>query len=463
MRRNTGVLITMIIIIVLLILAVLGFVLLRFVFSNKSNNNENTIQNQNVNPPSNTSNPIQVGDYVDYVPDNASNYLLTEKTTGSIENNEAGIEQEELRWRILSINDDGTVDIISEEPISTEVYFKGVSGFNNAVYLINDLCEKQYSNEELGATARSLSLVDLENNMTDTGIEARDLYVANEVAYGNKKIYTEDNAYVPAIYVEYELDIANESLAHYEQPTENTFAKPSTVTFIQTFYKLENLTGNYFESEDYYNLIFNTVNGSWLATRCIDCSSDTAMFGLFTIGDNEISGSVICASNGRSGSSQNYIRPIVTLGEDIEISEEQTGTADNPRALTKLDLSDDDNEDEEDSDFESDGMSVEDNANMIAMLTFNANFTSYEGEGQSAAQVRSIISAVKSSNAKSEHQIEVKGVTTELRANRKYTVTLEYDEVGYISIINIEEEEEEETESSDNIIEEQISNLTLIQ
>lgn len=444
MRRNKGLLITMIIIIVLLILAVVGFVLWRFVFSNQSNNNENTIQNQNVNPPSNTSNPIQVGDYVDYVPDNASNYLLTEKTTGSIENNEAGIEQEELRWRILSINDDGTVDIISEEPISTEVYFKGVSGFNNAVYLINDLCEKQYSNEELGATARSLSLVDLENNMTDTGIEARDLYVANEVAYGNKKIYTEDNAYVPAIYVEYELDIANESLAHYEQPTENTFAKPSTVTFIQTFYKLENLTGNYFESEDYYNLIFNTVNGSWLATRCIDCSSDTAMFGLFTIGDNEISGSVICASNGRSGSSQNYIRPIVTLGEDIEISEEQTGTADNPRALTKLDLSDDMEGEEEitnEEGYVDDISDLQGNANDIAVRTFNSNFTPYEGTEQSASQIRSLISAVRSSNANSEHQVEIQGISTsDIEANGSYTVELEYDEENYICVITITEE-----------------------
>ena len=444
MRRNKGLLITMIIIIVLLILAIVGFVLWRFVFSNQSNNNENTIQNQNVNPPSNTSNPIQVGDYVDYVPDNASNYLLTEKTTGSIDNNEAGIEQEELRWRILSINDDGTVDIISEEPISTEVYFKGVSGFNNAVYLINDLCEKQYSNEELGATARSLSLVDLENNMTDTGIEARDLYVANEVAYGNKKIYTEDNAYVPAIYVEYELDIANESLAHYEQPTENTFAKPSTVTFIQTFYKLENLTGNYFESEDYYNLIFNTVNGSWLATRCIDCSSDTAMFGLFTIGDNEISGSVICASNGRSGSSQNYIRPIVTLGEDIEISEEQTGTADNPRALTKLDLSDDMEGEEEitnEEGYVDDISDLQGNANDIAVRTFNSNFTPYEGTEQSASQIRSLISAVRSSNANSEHQVEIQGISTsDIEANGSYTVELEYDEENYICVITITEE-----------------------
>ena len=461
MRRNKGLLITMIIIIVVLILAVVGLVLWKFVFSN--NNTDNT-QNPAANTPTEQQRyEIAVGDYVDYVPDSKLNYLLTESTSGSDKNSSEGIEQEEIKWRILSINDDGTVDIISEEPISEEVYFGGAIGVNNAVYLLNDLCKKQYSNEELETTARSLSLIDLENNMSETGIQARNVYALNDVSYGDRQIYAEDNAYVPAIYSELGLDVASESLAHYEEPTEGTFVRTETVQLLQTFYKIEDITADYFENEEYYNLIFNTINGSWLATRCIDCSSEQAKYGLFTIGDNTISGSAICTSGGRTGESQNFIRPIVTLGEDIEISEFETGAVDDPRALTKLDLSDDDNEDEEDSDFESDGMSVEDNANMIAMLTFNANFTSYEGEGQSAAQVRSIISAVKSSNAKSEHQIEVKGVTTELRANRKYTVTLEYDEVGYISIINIEEEEEEETESSDNIIEEQISNLTLIQ
>lgn len=89
--------------------------------------------------------------------------------------------------------------------------------------------------------------------------------------------------------------------------------------------------------------------------------------------------------------------------------------------------------------------SVQENADTIAIRTFNSNFTPYEGEDQSASQIRSLISAVKSSNAKSENQIELKGVTTGLKANKKYTVVLGYEDstgsgTGYIKTITISEQ-----------------------
>ena len=87
--------------------------------------------------------------------------------------------------------------------------------------------------------------------------------------------------------------------------------------------------------------------------------------------------------------------------------------------------------------------SVQENADTIAIRTFNSNFTPYEGEDQSASQIRSLISAVKSSNAKSEQQIELKGTTTGLKANKKYKVELGYESTdgkstGYIQTIKID-------------------------
>lgn len=125
MRRNKGLLITMIIIIALLIIAIVGLVLWKFVFSKKGNT---TNSGQIIdNTPQPEVYPIEVGDYVDYSPDKAAKYLLTEATSGSSDNVATGIDQEEVKWRILSINDDGTVDIISEEPIEVEAYFKGAT------------------------------------------------------------------------------------------------------------------------------------------------------------------------------------------------------------------------------------------------------------------------------------------------------------------------------------------------
>ncbi len=89
--------------------------------------------------------------------------------------------------------------------------------------------------------------------------------------------------------------------------------------------------------------------------------------------------------------------------------------------------------------------SVQENADTIAIRTFNSNFTPYEGEDQSASQIRSLISAVKSSNAKSEHQIELKGKTSGLKANKKYTVEIGYEGTdgggtGYIQTITVTEQ-----------------------
>ena len=442
MRRRRGLFITIIILIILLIIAIVGIILWQFVLKKDNGTTANNIQEQSTNIPQEPiTYPIQVGDYVDYTPDTAANYLLTEDATGSTDNSETGVKQEDLKWRILSINDDGTVDIISEEPISTEIYLGGAVGYNNAVYLMNNICEKQYSNEELGVIARSLNIKDIEDNMSETGIEEKNSYSSNEITYGDKRIYTADNSYVPAIYAELSLEVENESLPYYEKATAYTAVKAETVSLLQTFYKLENLTETYFEDENLYDLLFNTLNGSWIATRCIDCSSEnTAMFGLFSIGNYTIGASAVYISNGQSSSAKNYIRPIVTLGEDIEISELEAGTVGSPRTLTKLDLSDD--TEEEYDDFSD----VQINADETAVRTFNSNFTPYEGEGQSTAQIRSLISAVRSSNANSEQQVELQGDISELKSNRKYTVKLEYGDDEYVCAIIVTEEGDNESD-----------------
>ena len=66
----------------------------------------------------------------------------------------------------MNINDDGSVELISATPTSKTVYLKGALGYNNGVYILNNLCKTQYSNSGLGTTARSLNKVDIENKFT---------------------------------------------------------------------------------------------------------------------------------------------------------------------------------------------------------------------------------------------------------------------------------------------------------
>lgn len=79
----------------------------------------------------------------------------------------------------------------------------------------------------------------------------------------------------------------------------------------------------------------------------------------------------------------------------------------------------------------------------IPKRIFNSNFTPYMGEKQSASQVKLLISAVEASNATNEErqvEIEPEDINTKLKASKKYSVELEYDDEGYVNEIIITEE-----------------------
>jgi hypothetical protein len=86
---------------------------------------------------------LSLGDYVSYTPSKTS-YTTVKTYTGytttqTIKPNELNL------WRVISLNDDGTVDIISEYVSSTTVYFGGQTGYQNFVGYLNVLAS-QYEN-----------------------------------------------------------------------------------------------------------------------------------------------------------------------------------------------------------------------------------------------------------------------------------------------------------------------------
>ena len=130
---------------------------------------------------------LEIGDYVAYTPDSASSYSLSSSYSGYSRNQT--ISQQSFKWRVLSVNDDGTVDLISETPTSTSIIFSGAVGYNNVVYLLNDISASLYSNDSLGVTARSINIEDIENHMTSAGLGYVHSY-ASSVAWGQTKTYT---------------------------------------------------------------------------------------------------------------------------------------------------------------------------------------------------------------------------------------------------------------------------------
>ena len=107
---------------------------------------------------------IKVGDYVNYTYDTVANYVMSSTTCGSTQNPTDGIPQTKgLKWRVLNIDRiNNAIDLVSDNPTGTEVYFKGVLGYNNAPYFMNEICYAHYSNSSLGVYARNINLLDME-------------------------------------------------------------------------------------------------------------------------------------------------------------------------------------------------------------------------------------------------------------------------------------------------------------
>ena len=281
---------------------------------------------------------LKVGDYIDYTPDTAGNYMglgtSENEKAGSTDNPADGIPQDTtLKWRVMNINNDGSVDIVSAAPIATNVYFQGSLGYNNGVLLLNDLCKSQYSNSTLGVTARSIDLEDIEKKFNSTGINARNTYNNGNKTYGQTQTYTNNYSYTPDIYNHVGKTAAEESKDYYSTPTTATHSQKGTLEVQQTYYYFSNTPSSYFDDSTFHELIFGTGTAYWLASRYASCYSADAYFGLRLVDSATLGGLTLFDSNDNPYNYDLRVRPVVSLGSNIKISTDG-GTADAPRTIS---------------------------------------------------------------------------------------------------------------------------------
>ena len=282
------------------------------------------------------SSKYKIGDYVNYTYDTASNYVLTSAICGSSSNPADGIPQTTgLKWRILNIDEaNGTVDLISENPTGTSVYFSNILGYNNGPYLMNEICKAQYSNKSLGVNARSINLLDMEKHLTAAGIAARNGYTNGVQQYGKTKTYASNTKY-PSLYAGQKgagVDVAEENassilqdhtkgndpygeskpIATIEPTTDNTSGTGNPLTVTQTYYNISINSTNY---GDPYKVLSNST-WYWVAARYVSTYSGDAYFGLR--GANTYTGgNGMFSSYGNTGDHNNRLRPVVSLSSSI--------------------------------------------------------------------------------------------------------------------------------------------------
>ena len=282
------------------------------------------------------SSKYKIGDYVNYTYDTASNYVLTSATCGSSSNPTDGIPQTSgLKWRILNIDEaNGTVDLISENPTGTSVYFGNILGYNNGPYLMNEICKAQYSNKSLGVNARSINLLDMEKHLTAAGIAARNGYTNGVQQYGTTKTYTSNTKY-PSLYAGQKgagVDVTEENassilqdhtkgndpygeskpIAETEPTNDSTYGTGNPLTVTQTYYNIPISTANYGDAAS----VLSNPNYYWVAARYVNTGSDGANFGL-RIANTYADGHGMFNSNGNTFSYNYRLRPVVSLSSSI--------------------------------------------------------------------------------------------------------------------------------------------------
>ncbi len=260
---------------------------------------------------------INVGDYIDYKPDGSEEddgpvYAATEldeKYTGSTSNTDIK-QDKDIKWQILKVYDDGSIDIIGTET-SQPVYFKKATGYNNVVYILNDICKKLYSRESDGIYARSVNSKDFEKAETTEGTAAREKYISDKIEkldggttyiqsvdkVNNTVTYEKDYSYYPNLYAQ-EIGAGidekpkTEGLEQIETSILDTTIgneaekQANNLTTTCTDYNLTIDETNYGETS---KVLCNNGAGFWVASRGVECLDSKAQFVVQMCNRNTIS------------------------------------------------------------------------------------------------------------------------------------------------------------------------------
>ena len=282
---------------------------------------------------------VKVGDYVAYKPDELDDSGELDELKDNL-NNYSGksdstinsaICKDELNWRVLDVDETtGQVRLISATPTDKKIELYGYNGYNNAVKLLDDACSTLY-NSKLATKVQNLKIEDIQDKMkTD--------YTTIDSKYGNR--FPPKNKYYPSILTKEkeqkitvgqntttgtELDFSEQKT--FENQTESKQADALDVKY--TFW-YKTMSANDFDGENkemYYKLFIN--NGSnyhyptyWMSSRCVDASSDCAIFfvrivdSVDRIGGNNLYDSGVYYER----SFDCAFRPVITLNSNVQVT-----------------------------------------------------------------------------------------------------------------------------------------------
>ena len=234
---------------------------------------------------------------------------------------------------MLSKNDDGSIDLIScfDEETDLSNFKIGLNdsiGYNNGVLILNYICRKNYTNEQLQSKikVRNINLEDIENHFNPIATNARDAYTNNVVQYDKTKTYSGTRKY-PVLYNYENIHRIGISEEYYNTFTNETFESTNDgFTIKQKAYRLteeeNNLPTQDIDNDEVYDMLFGVNYDYWIASRTINLDTDRVDFGIRKIKSHNLSWSNVFDDSGQKGNDSNnnlVIRPIVTLNPSVKI------------------------------------------------------------------------------------------------------------------------------------------------
>ena len=239
---------------------------------------------------------VSIGDYVEYSYYGGT-YIVDGTYSGTNQNQTITVpDSYNTLWRVIEVNKQSKqIKIIPTNLNDYTVTLSGVNGFNNGVKILNDLCNKVFSNIQYNTSARNINIEDIEK-MSSNISELRG------TNYGTERKYT-SISYPKVISKENDNSIQDE----FFLGTENS----DNLSHIQTYY-----SGNIVYSNSNYNDIIS--EGSyWLSSRAINNNEDAEYYlrTLNVSNKTNLSGTKLFDSKGQDGSNTFNILPVVLLSD----------------------------------------------------------------------------------------------------------------------------------------------------
>lgn len=261
---------------------------------------------------------LHKGDYVEYTPKTAQTTYAPDKGEGIEKytgytslSQEQSISQEGLNWRVLGKDDKGNILLISGTPTTAGLTFYGYVGYNNFEDVLNDTCEALYSNTDLGATASSLTMDDIDTYLGGNAFPKEN--------YGGGRSRAGGYGYKNSNKITSEFT--------YNKDT-NTLAKADTTIAAKSLtsnaykYKIEDAITDSKNKE-----ILKGTNSAkpyyyWVASRSVVVYSEEAYWCMgYVDGGNVDAYFNFCDSWGRENGDMLCLRPVVSLPFNVTIKD----------------------------------------------------------------------------------------------------------------------------------------------